>query len=62
MPEHKLKFNLKKDDYKNKIEFKLGKVHAKASFSTPQYNVLNFGILYTKRNKTIGKKDQCRTK
>ena len=55
-PEHKLKFNLKKDVYKNKIELKLGKVHTKTSFSTPRDNVLNFGILYTKRNKTIGKK------
>ena len=31
---HKLKFNLKKDAYKNKIDLKLGKVHTKTSFST----------------------------
>ena len=55
-PEHKLKFNLKKDTYKNKMELKLGKVHTKTSFSTPQDNVLNFGILCTKRNKILGKK------
>ena len=53
---HKLKFNLKKDAYKSKIELKLGKVHTKTSFSTPWDNVLNFGILCTKRNKTIGEK------
>ena len=34
-PEQKLKFNLKKDAYKNKIELKLGKVHIKTLFSTP---------------------------
>ena len=55
-PEHKLKFNLKKYFYKNKIKLKLGKVHTKASFSTPLDNVLNFAILGTKRNKAIGKK------
>ena len=56
MPKHKLKFIFKKDTYKNKIELKLGRVHTKISFSTPQDNVLNFDILCTKRNKTIGKK------
>ena len=53
-PEHKLKFNIKKDTYK--IELKLGKVHTKTLFSTPRDNVLNFGILYTKIIKTIGEK------
>ena len=47
-PEHKLKFNTKKDTYKNKTELKLGKVHTKTSFSTPRDNILNFGILCTK--------------
>ena len=56
MPKNKLKFNLKKDNYRSKIELKLGKVHTKTSFSTPQDNVLNFSMLCTKRNKTIGKK------
>ena len=54
--EHKLKLNLKKDPYKNKIELKLGKVHKKTSFSTPQDNVLNFGILCARRNKAIVEK------
>ena len=49
MPEQKLKFNLKKDVYKNKTELKLGKVHTKTSFSTPPDNALNFDILCTKR-------------
>ena len=34
MPEQKLKFNLKKDVYKNKTELKLGKVHTKTLFCT----------------------------
>ena len=55
-PKHKLKFSLKKDVCKYKIELKLGKFHTKTSFSTPGDNVLNFGILCTERNKTIGKK------
>ena len=49
MPEQKLKFNLNKDVYKNKTELNLGKVHTKNSFNTPRDNVLNFGILCTKR-------------
>ena len=47
---------MKKDVYKNKIELRLGRVYTKASFSTPPGNVLNFDILCTKRNKTMGKK------
>ena len=53
---HKLTFSLKKEAYKNKIELKLGKIQTKISFSTPRDIVLNFGILCTKRNKTIGVK------
>ena len=50
-PEQKLKVNMKKNFYKNKVEFELGKVHVKKLFKTPQDNVLNFGILCTKKNK-----------
>ena len=49
-PSSKLKINLKKDVYKNKVRFELGKVHTKTSFSTTCNNVLNFGILCTKIN------------
>ena len=55
-PHNKLKFNLKKDIYKNKAGFELGKVHTKMLFSTRRDNVLNFGILCTRKNKTVGKK------
>ena len=39
--DRKLKFNMKKDVYKNKITLNLGKVHTKTSFSTTRNNVLN---------------------
>ena len=53
---NKLKFNLKKDIYKNRIRFELGKVHTKTSFSTTRDNVRNFGILFTNKNKIVGEK------
>ena len=55
-PGQKLKFNMKKDFYQNKTEFQLGKVDTKKLFNMPQDNVLNFGILCRKKNKTIGEK------
>ena len=55
-PNNKLKFNLKKDIYKNRIRFELGKVHTKTSFSTTRDNVRNFGILFTNKNKIVGEK------
>ena len=51
-----LKFNLKKDFYKIKVDFESDKVHTKASFSTTCGNVQNFNILSTKKNKTVGEK------
>ena len=48
-PSSKLKFNLKKDVYKNKVSFELGKVHTKTTFSTTHDNMLNFGILCTQK-------------
>ena len=56
IPHNKLKFNLKKDICKNKVWFELGKVHTKMSFSTTRDKVLNFGILCTRKNKTVGDK------
>ena len=54
-PNRKLKFNMKKDVYKNRITLNLGKVHTKASFSTTPNNVLNFGLL-CKKKKLVGEK------
>ena len=45
-----LKFNLKKEIYKNKVGLKLGELHTKKSISTTRGNVLNFGILCTRKN------------
>ena len=59
-PSNMLKFNLKKDTYKNKIGFELGKVHDQTLFSVACDNVLSFGILCTKKknnnNKTPAEK------
>ena len=55
-PNNKLKFNLKKDVYKNRVKFELGKVHTKTSFSTTRDNVLNFGIICTRKSKIAGSK------
>ena len=55
-PSSKLKFNLKKDVYNNKEGLELGEVHTKTSFSTTRDNVLNFSILCTRKNKTVGEK------
>ena len=52
-PSNKLKFNLEKDAYKNKISFELGKVHNQISFSVTRDNVLN-NTLYKKNKKTAG--------
>ena len=40
-PKQKRKFNVKRDSYKNKVEFELGKVQTKKSFSKPRDNILN---------------------
>lgn len=55
-PGQRLKFNLKKDFYKNKVEFELGKVHTKKLFKISRDNVSNFAILCTKKNNNIGEK------
>ena len=55
-PHNKLKFNLKNDIYKNMVGFELDKGHTKTSFSTTRDYVLNFGILCSRKNKTVGEK------
>ena len=52
----KLKFNMKKDVYKSRIYLNLGEVHTKTSFSTTRNNVLNFGLICPKKNKSVGEK------
>ena len=55
-PGQRLKFSLKKDFYKNKVEFEPGKVHTKKLFKIPRDNVSNFSILCTKKSNNIGEK------
>ena len=56
----KLKFNMKRDVYKNRITLNLGKVHTK-TFSTTQNNALNFDLLCTKKKikNWLVRKEQC---
>ena len=56
IPIAKLKFNMKNDVFKNQISLNLGKVHIKILFRTTQDNVLNLGLLCTRKNKTVGEK------
>ena len=44
-PSDNLKFQLHRDVYKNSLNFELGKVHEKKSFSVVRDRVFNFGIL-----------------
>ena len=60
-PNNKLKFDLKKDVYKNRVKFELGKVHTKTLFSTTSDNMLNFPIL-CKQKKLWVRKEQCHWK
>ena len=55
-PSNNLKFEVKKDTYKTSISFELGKVHEKESYTAVSDNVFNFGLLRSKKNKTIGEK------
>ena len=55
-PTERLNFQFIKDVYKNKLKFELSKVHTKKSFNVVSNKVFNFGMLTTKRKKTIGQK------
>ena len=51
----RLNFQFIKDVYKNKLKFELSKIHTKKSFNIVSNNDC-FGMLRTKRKKTIGQK------
>ena len=55
-PSEKIKFQLIKDTYKENIKLELGKVHKKKSFTVISDKIFNFGILRTKKRKSIGSK------
>ena len=54
-PSNNLKFEVKKDTYKASISFELGKVHEIKSYTVVS-DVFDFGLLSSKKNKTIGEK------
>ena len=56
IPNRNLKFQLKKDVYKTSLNFELGRVHTKKSCSIVSDSVFNFGLLRSKKNKTVGEK------
>ena len=51
-----LKFQVLKDTYKNNLSFELGKVHENRRFTMAGDRIFNFGMLRTKKHKTIGQK------
>ena len=55
-PPDSLNLQLLGDFYKNSLTFELGKVHEKKSYNVVEDKVFNFGILRTKKKKTIGQK------
>ena len=54
-PSNNLKFEVEKDIYKTSISFELGKIYKK-SYTVASDNVFNFGLLPSKKNKTIDEK------
>ena len=44
MPDNNIKFQFKRDVYKNSIEFELVQVHTKKSYTVINNKVLNFGL------------------
>ena len=55
-PSNSLNFPLLGDTYKNSLTFELGKIHENKSYTVTGEKVFNFGILRSKKNKTLGRK------
>ena len=56
MPDNDIKFQLKRDVYKNCIGFELAKVHKKKSYTVINNKILNFGLLRSDKNRFVGQK------
>ena len=54
MPDNNIKFQLKRDVYKNSIGFELAKVHKKKSYTVINSKILNFGMLRSEKNCFVG--------
>ena len=55
-PQKRLKFELEKGVYKTELRLELNKVHSKKTYDIVGDHILNFGMLMTKKQKTIGQK------
>ena len=55
-PQKRLKFEIEKDVYKTELRLELNKVHSKKTYDIVGDHILNFGMLMTKKQKTIGQK------
>ena len=55
-PDNNIKFQLKRDVYKNSIGFELAKVHEKKSYTVINNKILNFGLLRSNKNRFVGQK------
>ena len=55
-PDNNIKFQLKRDVYKNSIGFELAKVHEKKSYTVINNKILNFGLLRSDKNSFVGQK------
>ena len=55
-PQKRLKFELEKGVYKTELRLELNKVHSKKTYDIVGDHILNFGMLMTKKQKTIGRK------
>ena len=56
MPDNDIKFQLKRDFYKNCIGFELAKAHKKKSYTVINNKILNFGLLRSDKNRFVGQK------
>ena len=56
MPDNDIKFQLKRDVYKNCIGFELAKVHKKKSYTVINNKILNFRLLRSDKNRFVGQK------
>ena len=55
-PDYNIKFQLKRDVYKNSIGFELAKVLEKKSYTVINNKILNFGLLRSDKNRFVGQK------
>ena len=59
-PDYNIKFQLKRDVYKNSIGFELAKVLEKKSYTVINNKILNFGLLRSNQNRSVGQKYQMK--